>query len=67
MFNYLPGSLLVGGKLDEVQSALRRCRQQLHQQCRRLAVVQKQACRPPEAEWATQMQELELEKAGLME
>ena len=63
------GSLIVGRKLDEVRTALTQCRQQLHQQCRRLAVVQKQSknAEPSAIDWLPQIQQLEQEKAGLIE
>lgn len=59
----------MGGKLDEVRGALRQCRQQLHQQCRRLAVVQREAkgteTTPPDL--VDQLRQLEKEREGLME
>lgn len=64
------GSLLVGQQLEAVQGALRQCRQQLHQQCRRLALAQKQdkpVTSSGEADLLAQLQQLEQERLGLME
>ena len=64
--SHLSGSLLVGEQLDDVHQALQQCRLLLGQHYRALVQEERQF-QPSMTDWLVRVQQLEEERAGLIE